>query len=92
MGIIVLASDHPDAAAGPDRIGLFHAFLINRFGLPPFIATLATMSGLRSLASILSREPGQINVPFDLVPATSAATPPGHTFTDLRRRGRRRSA
>jgi len=34
-------------------IGLFHAFLINRFGLPPFIATLATMSGLRSLASIL---------------------------------------
>jgi ribose/xylose/arabinose/galactoside ABC-type transport system permease subunit len=35
-------------------IGLFHAFLINRFGLPPFIATLATMSGLRSLASILS--------------------------------------
>ena len=35
-------------------IGLFHAFLINKFGLPPFIATLATMSGLRSLASILS--------------------------------------
>jgi ribose/xylose/arabinose/galactoside ABC-type transport system permease subunit len=35
-------------------IGLFHAFLINHFGLPPFIATLATMSGLRSLASILA--------------------------------------
>jgi ribose/xylose/arabinose/galactoside ABC-type transport system permease subunit len=35
-------------------VGLFHAFLINRFSLPPFIATLATMSGLRSLASILS--------------------------------------
>ncbi len=35
-------------------VGLFHAFLINHFGLPPFIATLATMSGLRSLASILS--------------------------------------
>jgi ribose/xylose/arabinose/galactoside ABC-type transport system permease subunit len=35
-------------------VGLFHAFLINRFGLPPFIATLATMSGLRSLASILA--------------------------------------
>ena len=44
-------------------IGLFHAFLINRFGLPPFIATLATMSGLRSLASIIS-ENRQINVPF----------------------------
>jgi ribose/xylose/arabinose/galactoside ABC-type transport system permease subunit len=44
-------------------IGLFHAFLINRFGLPPFIATLATMSGLRSLASILA-ENRVINVPF----------------------------
>ena len=46
-------------------IGLFHAFLINRFGLPPFIATLATMSGLRSLASILCNN-SQINVPFDV--------------------------
>ena len=45
-------------------IGLFHAFLINRFGLPPFIATLATMSGLRSLASILC-DNKQINVPFN---------------------------
>ena len=44
-------------------IGLFHAFLINRFGLPPFIATLATMSGLRSLASILC-DNKQINVPY----------------------------
>ena len=44
-------------------IGLFHAFLINRFGLPPFIATLATMSGLRSIASILA-ENRVINVPF----------------------------
>ena len=45
-------------------VGLFHAFLINKFGLPPFIATLATMSGLRSLASILA-ENRTINVPFD---------------------------
>ena len=44
-------------------IGLFHAFLINKLSLPPFIATLATMSGLRSLASILS-ENKTINVPF----------------------------
>ncbi len=44
-------------------IGLFHAFLINKFSLPPFIATLATMSGLRSLASIIS-ENKTINVPF----------------------------
>lgn len=46
-------------------IGWFHSFLINKFGLPPFIATLATMSGLRSLASILS-ENRTINVPFKL--------------------------
>lgn len=46
-------------------IGLFHAFLINRFGLPPFIATLATMSGLRSLASIIC-DNKIINVPFTL--------------------------
>jgi ribose/xylose/arabinose/galactoside ABC-type transport system permease subunit len=44
-------------------IGLVHAFLINRFGLPPFIATLATMSGLRSLASILA-ENRVVNAPF----------------------------
>ncbi len=33
-------------------IGLFHAFLITMVRLPPFIATLATMAGLRSLAKI----------------------------------------
>jgi ribose/xylose/arabinose/galactoside ABC-type transport system permease subunit len=37
-------------------IGLLHAFLINRVGLPPFIATLATMAGLRSLAQIISTD------------------------------------
>jgi ribose/xylose/arabinose/galactoside ABC-type transport system permease subunit len=45
-------------------IGLFHAFLINRFGLPPFIATLATMSGLRSLASILATAPITVKSPL----------------------------
>ena len=45
-------------------IGLGHAFLINHLRLPPFIATLASMSGLRSLASILCSSK-QINVPFD---------------------------
>lgn len=35
-------------------IGLFHAFLINRLDLPPFIATLGTMAGLRSLASVIT--------------------------------------
>ena len=45
-------------------IGLFHAFMINRLRLPPFIATLATMAGLRSLATILSQN-RTINVSFD---------------------------
>ncbi|WP_435016590.1 ABC transporter permease [Tundrisphaera sp. TA3] len=44
-------------------IGLGHAFLINHLRLPPFIATLASMSGLRSLASIICSNK-QINVPY----------------------------
>jgi ribose/xylose/arabinose/galactoside ABC-type transport system permease subunit len=44
-------------------IGLLHAFMINILRLPPFIATLATMAGLRSLAAILSGNRA-INVPF----------------------------
>jgi ribose/xylose/arabinose/galactoside ABC-type transport system permease subunit len=45
-------------------IGLGHAFMINRLRLPPFIATLATMAGLRSLATIFSQN-RTINVGFD---------------------------
>lgn len=45
-------------------IGLLHAFMINRLRLPPFIATLATMAGLRSVATILCKNK-TINVPFD---------------------------
>jgi ribose/xylose/arabinose/galactoside ABC-type transport system permease subunit len=37
-------------------IGLLHAFLVNRVGLPPFIATLATMAGLRSVAQVISQD------------------------------------
>jgi ribose/xylose/arabinose/galactoside ABC-type transport system permease subunit len=36
-------------------IGLVHAFMINTLRLPPFIATLATMAGLRSLATLVSQ-------------------------------------
>lgn len=36
-------------------IGLLHAFMINVLRLPPFIATLATMAGLRSLATLISQ-------------------------------------
>jgi ribose/xylose/arabinose/galactoside ABC-type transport system permease subunit len=45
-------------------IGLVHALMINRLRIPPFIATLATMAGLRSLATILC-ENRTINVSFD---------------------------
>lgn len=36
-------------------IGRVHALMINRFRLPPFIATLATMAGLRSVAILVSK-------------------------------------
>jgi ribose/xylose/arabinose/galactoside ABC-type transport system permease subunit len=45
-------------------IGLLHALMINWLRLPPFIATLATMAGLRSIASILCQN-RTINVSFD---------------------------
>ncbi|GAC1471189.1 MAG: ribose ABC transporter permease [Isosphaeraceae bacterium] len=45
-------------------IGLLHALMINSFRLPPFIATLATMAGLRSIASILSQNQ-TINVKYE---------------------------
>jgi len=45
-------------------IGLMHALMINGLRIPPFIATLATMAGLRSIASILSQN-RTINVSFD---------------------------
>ena len=70
-------------------VGLFHAFLINKFGLPPFIATLATMSGLRSLASILAenRDDQRAVRP---VPHPRRRRP--EHVRDLRRGRRRRSA
>ncbi len=36
-------------------IGAFHALLITRFRLPPFIATLSTLAGLRSAAQLVTR-------------------------------------
>ena len=46
-------------------VGLLHSVLINIIRLPPFIATLATMAGLRSLASVLSNHKS-INVSFTM--------------------------
>ena len=44
-------------------IGISHAILMDRIGLPPFITTLASMAGLRSVSTILS-ENRSINVSF----------------------------
>jgi ribose/xylose/arabinose/galactoside ABC-type transport system permease subunit len=46
-------------------IGLGHALMINLLRLPPFIATLATMAGLRSLATVLCQN-RTITVPFPI--------------------------
>lgn len=45
-------------------IGLSHALLISGLKLPPFIATLATMAGLRSLATLICQNK-TINVSHD---------------------------
>ena len=45
-------------------IGVAHAQVIDRIGLPPFITTLASMAGLRSISTILS-ENRSINVSFN---------------------------
>lgn len=45
-------------------VGLLHSLMINSFRLPPFIATLATMAGLRSLGSIVCQNK-TINVRYD---------------------------
>ena len=37
-------------------IGTFHAWLITAVGLPPFIATLASLVGLRSLGKVLNKQ------------------------------------
>lgn len=44
-------------------VGILHALLINRLQLPPFIATLATMAGLRSVANLVGKN--SITIPFD---------------------------
>ena len=57
------AGDWPDRCSWARAIGLGHALMINFLRLPPFIATLATMAGLRSLATVLCQNK-TITVPF----------------------------
>jgi ribose/xylose/arabinose/galactoside ABC-type transport system permease subunit len=44
------------AMAAALLIGTLHAWLITVVGLPPFVATLASLVGLRSLAKVLNQE------------------------------------
>jgi ribose/xylose/arabinose/galactoside ABC-type transport system permease subunit len=53
--------------AGGVLIGVLHAGLIHRLALPPFVATLGTMAGLRSLASIVAE--GSVAVSDDRIRA-----------------------
>ncbi|HEY2156235.1 MAG TPA: ABC transporter permease [Isosphaeraceae bacterium] len=46
-------------------VGLLHALMINQLRLPPFIATLATMAGLRSVAIVVGENrTARVTVPM----------------------------
>ncbi len=62
-GTVALAA--AGALLGGLLVGTFHAWLITRIGLPPFVATLSTLVGLRSMARGLAKlfsDSGQINL------------------------------
>jgi ribose/xylose/arabinose/galactoside ABC-type transport system permease subunit len=52
-GVLLAATAATLAAAL--LVGVFHAVLITRVGLPPFIATLGTLIGLRSLGRVIAQ-------------------------------------
>lgn len=53
-GVILLGMS--GALAAGFLVGTLHAWLITSIGLPPFVATLASLVGLRSLAKVLNQE------------------------------------
>lgn len=53
VGIGVIAAAIGGTLAIGFLVGSLHAWLITRIGLPPFVATLATLVGLRSFARLL---------------------------------------
>src|SRR5258708_21716722 len=52
-GVLLAATGATLAAAV--LVGVLHAALLTRLGLPPFIATLGTLIGLRSLARVIAQ-------------------------------------
>src|SRR5690606_32907973 len=56
LGPLVLTAGIAAAIAAGFLIGTLHTWLITIVGLPPFVATLASLVGLRSLAIVLNQE------------------------------------
>jgi len=56
LGTAVFAAGIGAAVAVGFLIGTIHTWLITIVGLPPFVATLASLVGLRSLAKVLNQE------------------------------------
>jgi len=67
LGLGILAVAIAGALVTGFLIGTLHAWLITVVGLPPFVATLASLVGLRSLARVMVQE------------VTTALTPTGRT-------------
>ncbi|GAB3991192.1 sugar ABC transporter permease [Nocardioides marmoraquaticus] len=63
-GVPVLAAIALALAAGA-LIGLLYAFLLNRFAMPSFVATLAGLLAFLGLQLTLLGSEGSINLPFD---------------------------
>jgi ribose/xylose/arabinose/galactoside ABC-type transport system permease subunit len=56
LGLLVFVAGIGAAIAVGFLIGTIHTWLITIVGLPPFVATLASLVGLRSLAKVLNQE------------------------------------
>ncbi len=67
LGLGILAVAIAGALVAGFLVGTLHAWLITVVGLPPFVATLASLVGLRSLARVMVQE------------VTTALTPTGRT-------------
>jgi len=67
LGVGILATAIAGTLLVGFLVGTLHAWLITVVGLPPFVATLASLVGLRSLARVMVQE------------VTTALTPTGRT-------------
>lgn len=63
LGPAILAAAIAGTLAVGFLVGTLHAWLITVVGLPPFVATLASLVGLRSLARVLVQEVTTVLVP-----------------------------